>query len=197
MKKIFLLLLVLAILFSNSSIVKRPHVNVYSGNMSGIYKEVYDKMYSYVSEQLIPEEQEIEESIPTPVEPEYSPEDAYLLAQMIYCEAGGCDREEMARVGTVILNRVKTDFSDFTNCNTIYEVLIQENQYPETFNKIQNGIVPSEDAIEVSNGLISGEIDSGLSEDVLWQTGFEPNFKARVIYKNQWHYYSVPKETTY
>ena len=125
----------------------------------------------------------------------YSEEDIYLFAQILYCEAGGESKEEMARVGQVVLNRINTDYWEFEDVNTFYEVVTQKGQYPETWAKIRRGIKPSEDAIEVAEGLVNGTIDSGLGEDVYWQTGFVPDWNARVILKtrcdNGYHYYSV------
>lgn len=122
----------------------------------------------------------------------YSDADVYLLAQILYCEAGGVSRAEMARVGKVVLNRVNTDYHEFANCNTINQVLRQPGQYPETVAKIDNGIKPSQDALEVAEGLLSGTIQvSELSEDVLWQTGFVPDWQVRVVYQSGCHYYSV------
>jgi len=126
---------------------------------------------------------------------EYTDEEIYLFAQILYCEAGGESKEEMARVGQVVLNRMNTDYWEFEDVNTFYEVVTQKGQYPETWAKIKNGIVPSEDAIEVAEGLVNGTVDSGLGEDVYWQTGFVPDWNARVILKtkcdNGYHYYSV------
>ena len=121
----------------------------------------------------------------------YTDKEIYLFAQILYCEAGGANKAEMARVGQVVLNRLNTDYWEFKNCDTFYDVLVQENQYPETLAKIRNGIIPSKDAMAVAKGLIKGTIDSGLSEDVLWQTGFIPTWNVKVVYESQWHYYSV------
>lgn len=122
---------------------------------------------------------------------QFSDEEIYLFAQILYCEAGGASKNEMARVGQVVLNRMYTDYWEFEDVNTFYEVLTQNGQYPETWAKIRNGIVPSDDAIEVAEGLLDGTIDSGLSENVFWQTGFIPDWNAEVVYVSDWHYYSV------
>ena len=126
---------------------------------------------------------------------EYTDEEIYLFAQILYCEAGGESKEEMARVGQVVLNRINTDYWEFEDVNTFYEVVTQKGQYPETWAKIRRGITPSQDALEVAEGLVNGTIDSGLGEDVYWQTGFVPDWNARVILKtkcdNGYHYYSV------
>lgn len=105
--------------------------------------------------------------------PEYSDE-TYLLAQIVYCEAGGQGKAEMSYVGSVVINRARTDYYDFRNVDTIREVLYQgygtsAQQYAEeTINKIEDGIEPSEDATEVAEGLIDGTIDC-LDEEILFQ----------------------------
>lgn len=105
--------------------------------------------------------------------PEYSDE-TYLLAQIVYCEAGGQGSSEMSYVGSVVINRARTDYYDFQSVDTIHEVLYQgagtsAQQYAEeTIDKIEDGIEPSEDAIEVASGLINGTIDC-LDEEILFQ----------------------------
>lgn len=115
----------------------------------------------------------------------------YLLAQIITAETGGVSDDEMAKVGQVVLNRVNSKYWEFKDYNTIYEVLTQKGQYPETYKKIVNGLKPSEEAEKISRELIEGKINSGLSEDVLWQTGFVPKFNVKVVLKTKYHYYSV------
>ena len=125
----------------------------------------------------------------------YTDKEIYLFAQILYCEAGGESKEEMARVGQVVLNRMNTNYWEFKNIDTFYEVVTQSGQYPETWAKIRRGITPSQDAIKVAEGLVNGTINSGLGEDVYWQTGFVPDWNARVILKTRcdggYHYYSV------
>lgn len=122
---------------------------------------------------------------------DYTDDDVYLLAQIVYCEAGGCSKDEMAKVGQVVLNRRDTDYWEFADCKTIYTVLCYKNSYPDTLKKIKNGIVPSKSAIIVAEGLLNGTVDSGLSKDVLWQTGFKPSWNVTVVLRTKWHYYSV------
>ncbi|MGN1299179.1 MAG: hypothetical protein ACI4UE_04270 [Candidatus Scatovivens sp.] len=124
-------------------------------------------------------------------EKNYTDSDVYLLAQILFCEAGGCGNSEMAKVGQVVLNRKNTDYWEFKDCDTIYDVVSQKNSYPQTLKKIKNGIVPSEAAKQVAKGLLDGSIDSGLSKDVLWQTGFKPSWNVIVVQKTEWHYYSA------
>lgn len=136
---------------------------------------------------------------PTTSHKNYSNYEVQLLAEIIYCEASGTSRDEMAKVGQVILNRRDTTYWEFANCKTIYDVVSQKGQYPETLAKINNGIKLSnsidkaemDKAMEVAEGLLSGTINSGLSKDVLWQTGFEPSWDVIVVCQTNWHYYSV------
>lgn len=122
----------------------------------------------------------------------YTQSDLYLLAQILYAEAGGCGESEMAKVGQVVLNRMNTNYWEFAHCNTIYEVLCQENGYPTTLRKINNGIKPSKLALQVAEGLLSGILDSGLDDNVFWQTKEIPSWDASVVEHTGWHYYSVP-----
>ena len=98
----------------------------------------------------------------------------------------------MANVGQVVINRLETDYWEFSNCDTIYEVLCYKNSYPATLRKIKRGVIPSQEALLIAKELLSGNLDSGLSEEVLWQTAFKPSWRATVVLKTNWHYYSVP-----
>lgn len=101
-------------------------------------------------------------------------EEEYLLAQIIYCEAGGCSTEEMGFTGSVVINRALTEYCDFASVDTIEEVLYQgygtsRQQYDGwTISQIESGIQPSEEAISVAKGLIEGTIEKQ-PEHVLFQ----------------------------
>lgn len=124
----------------------------------------------------------------------------YLLAQALMSEAGGVSKEEMGKVGEVILNRVTTTYWEFNRQTTIREVLSASGQYPGTYRKIQNGLLPSEDAMEVAESLLLGEYENQLPDNCYWQTGFDPvraGFAVEVVDKsycgnNYYHYYAVP-----
>lgn len=135
-----------------------------------------------------------EETTTKKIEPKinYTDNDVYLLAQILYAEAGGCGKDEMSKVGQVVLNRMNTNYWEFAGYDTIYEVLCQKNSYPTTLRKINNGITPSKLALQVAEGLLSGNLDSGLEDNVFWQTGEIPSWRATVVLKTKWHYYSVP-----
>jgi hypothetical protein len=136
----------------------------------------------------------------------YQDVDEYLLAQAIHCEAGGTgDMEEMAYCGQVMLNRVQSDIYDFKDVNDLESVLAQPNQYPETLEKIKSGIVPCEDAKKVAHMLLSGETifysDGNtikvFTDDILWQTVFEPSWNVEVVFETEYHYYSKLSDTAY
>lgn len=125
----------------------------------------------------------------------YTSADTYLLAQIIQAEASICSRDEMAKVGKVVLNRVETNYPDFKNCNTIREVLNQPGQYAsQTLREIEKGIKPSKNAMEVAEGLVNGTIDSGFDKNVLWQVGLdmEVTWDATVVKTTEWHKYAIP-----
>lgn len=60
----------------------------------------------------------------------YSQDDLYVLSHIIYAEAGNQSDECQLAVGSVVLNRVKSN--NFPN--TIYGVVFQKGQYSPTWN---------------------------------------------------------------
>lgn len=60
----------------------------------------------------------------------YSQDDLYVLSHIIYAEAGNQSDECQLAVGSVVLNRVKSDKFP----NTIYGVVFQKGQYSPTWN---------------------------------------------------------------
>lgn len=126
----------------------------------------------------------------------------YLLAQILHCETGGENSLEMCYVGSVVLNRIRTDYHDFANINTVEEVLYQGYGTPlqqyanETIQKVEGGILPSEKALQVAHGLIYGTIEC-LPECILFQTAFVPegwNTEVVDLPGNEIHVYSKPKD---
>ena len=112
----------------------------------------------------------------------------YLFAQILYAEAGGVSMGEMRLVGEVVLNRLTTDYWEFEPyCTSLWGVLSQSGQYPDTLRKIRNGLVPSEDALEVARALLLDEYESLLPDDCLWQTGFYPSWNVEIVrYPGEW-----------
>lgn len=108
----------------------------------------YGNEFAYIAKSLISDER-------TYVYPD---EDLKLFASIIYLEAGGESRECMLYVGSVILNRVATNFGGAT---TIQEVVSAKGQY-STYSKAKSGNVKvSDEAYEVAEYLLAnGSIDS-------------------------------------
>lgn len=108
--------------------------------------------------------------------------DLYLLAHVICGEAQNCDRTEQEYVGSVVLNRVKSDrFPD-----TISEVIYQTG--PIQYACAWDGNFdrePTELNWEVAENLL--EAGSKLPEDVVWQSA-EPQGSYTYI-QTEYHYY--------
>lgn len=145
----------------------------------------------------VSEEKVMEEVVPNTIS-QTSEDDVYLLAQIIFCETGTATYEDMIYVGSVVLNRIRTNYKDFANVHTVAEVLYQNRgtkiqQYANpTINKVESGIVPPQECIDVATGLINGTIEC-LEESVLYQTGFVPKWNVEVVnLPNAEHYYSRP-----
>lgn len=92
----------------------------------------------------------------------------YLLAHLIYAEAGqdSCSDDTQLMVGSVALNRVKSDYFP----NTLYEVIYQTGQYSCTWN---GGFEkePNERAWKNAEYLL--QTGSVLPNNVIFQAGFE------------------------
>ena len=130
--------------------------------------------------------------------PQYRGEE-YLLAQIIYCEAGGESEMEMWVTGSVVLNRARTDYPQFAAVDTIIDVLYQgdgtsNQQYSRiTINKIESGIVPSGTAQEIARNLISGKLKC-VDEDVLYQTHVYPTWGVEVRDFGLKQFYASPRD---
>lgn len=91
---------------------------------------------------------ETEVETETETEQPYTDDDFYELSHIIQAEAGYCSRDMMIGVGSVVLNRVKSDkYPD-----TIYEVIHQPGQY-STVSWLASQI-PTEEAEEVTDYLL-------------------------------------------
>lgn len=80
----------------------------------------------------------------------------YLKAQAMAAEAMGVSMAEMARTGEVMSNRVGTDYWEFAKQNDLAAVLSASGQYPDTWRKIKNGIVPNCEALAICEALLTG-----------------------------------------
>lgn len=147
---------------------------------------------------------------------EVDEDEVYLMAQLMTAETGGAsemagldielEKLEMLLVGKTAQNREKSNSYDFKDVNTLEDVISQSGQYPETWEKIQNEIQPTELALETARQLLEGSItefsvtyqgevlefvfDGEVTEifkteegkkifvgdDIYWQTGFVPNW---------------------
>lgn len=82
-------------------------------------------------------------------------DDLYLLARVIYSEAGSdwLDEEFRICVGEVVLNRVESpEFPD-----TIYDVVYQKGQYPVVNSAGFSSMEPGEDCVSAALKLLQGE----------------------------------------
>ena len=108
--------------------------------------------------------------------------DLYLLAHVICGEAQNCPRSEQEYVGSVALNRVKSDrFPD-----TLSEVIYQTN--PVQYACAWDGNFdrePTEENWDVAADLL--ENGSVLPDDVVWQSA-EPQGSYTYI-QTEYHYY--------
>jgi N-acetylmuramoyl-L-alanine amidase len=104
---------------------------------------------------------EVERPITTAPIKTYSQSDLTLLARLIDSEAGNQSIEGMMAVGTVVMNRVKSDeFPD-----TIRDVIFQKHQ----FSVVANGTInekPSSESLGVAKKILEGE--RVLSPNVLY-----------------------------
>lgn len=91
----------------------------------------------------------------------------FLLAQILQHECGD-NLEDQICAGSVVLNRVRTNYIDFRYVNTIAEVLYQPGQY---YSGTKKYIEPGENALNVAHGLLSGEIPC-YDEKILFQTTY-------------------------
>lgn len=99
----------------------------------------------------------------------YTEDEVYLLAQILFCEVGGQNTTEMSYCGSVIINRARSNNRDFANVSSIREVLYQPGQYGiYTLSKIERGIQPTQENLDVARGLLNGTIEC-LPEDILYQ----------------------------
>lgn len=122
---------------------------------------------------------------PTEIETSYTEEELDLLARIINAEAGSSwiPDEVQLYVGSVVLNRVKSDrFPD-----TIKDVIYQKGQYSPTWNGSINK-KPSQRAIDNAKYLL--ENGSVLPDGVVFQANFRQG--SSVYYK----YYDKTLGTT-
>ncbi|MFR8318556.1 MAG: cell wall hydrolase [Catenibacillus sp.] len=92
--------------------------------------------------------------------PSVGSDEAYLLAALVYCEAGAQSYEGQLGVANVVMNRVRSPYFP----NTITEVIYEANQFGPVYNgsldrALANG--PSASAIQAAQAAIAGENNIG------------------------------------
>ena len=107
--------------------------------------------------------EDVEETEPETELP-YSADDFYELSHVIQAEAGYCDWDMMVGVGSVVLNRVKSDKFP----NTVYEVIHQPGQYSTA--SYLDSQVPTQQVLDVTDYLLRN--GSEYPADVLYQANF-------------------------
>ena len=129
-------------------------------------------------------QEEVIEPEPTPVQT-YTEDELYMMSHLIMGEAGGQSRECKIAVGSVVLNRVKSD--RFPKTNDIKSVIFAKGQYACTWDGNYNK-TPNEESIEVAKFLL--ENGSQLPEYVIFQSrGRQGNATYKVIDGEYFCYY--------
>lgn len=93
-----------------------------------------------------------------------SEDELYMLAHIIYAEAGNCSYECQLYVGSVVLNRINSPYYP----DNMYDVLHQSGQYGPIWNGSYNK-EPNEMTWDIAAELLAN--GSALPPDVLGQTG--------------------------
>mgnify|MGYP001099709728 CR=1 FL=1 len=101
-----------------------------------------------------------------------------LLAKVIDLEAGNSTRTDMIGVGSVVLNRLRSTYSNFRYHHTIEDVVYSPGQYG-CVDGISN-CEPSATAREVAHGLLYGQIEIW-PEKVLYQTTYRQSWMDGLI----------------
>lgn len=116
-----------------------------------------------------------------------------LLAKVIELEAGNSTKTDMIGVGSVVLNRLRSTYSNFRYHHTIADVVYSPGQYG-----CLDGIPscePSETAKDVAHGLLYGQIPIW-PEKVLYQTTYRQSWMDGLVgtyeVANVSEYYGYP-----
>lgn len=92
--------------------------------------------------------------------PTASTDDAYLLASLVYCEAGAQSYEAQLGVANVVLNRVKSSYFP----NTISEVIYESGQFgPAIDGSLERALAngPSSSCVQAANDALAGTNNIG------------------------------------
>ena len=112
--------------------------------------------------------------------------DLQMTAKTIYKEAGGCSWDHMVYVGAVIWNRVRSGYFP----NTVYDVLIQPNQYSVSYT--HDFIDIPEKCYKAAVVAMNGDHDA--PEDLYWQAEFSQGKEIWKVFEIDTGYY---RSTTY
>ena len=104
-------------------------------------------------------------------------DDAYLLACLVYCEAGNQSYEGQLAVANIVLNRVKSPLFP----NTISEVIYQTNQFGPVYsgmlaNALANG--PTSSCVQAANDALAGNNNIG---DLLFFNNYAPSDASTTV----------------
>ena len=114
---------------------------------------------------------------------QYTQEDVYVLATVIYAEAGICDDMEKYRVGNVVLNRVADSTGEFED--TILGVIYQSGQFDSVgTDNWYHG--PTDVEIQIAQDLLEGA--RVFPSEVVWFSK-KMNY-GTLYYKSEWHEFS-------
>lgn len=108
--------------------------------------------------------------------PSASTDDAYLLASLVYCEAGAQTYEGQLGVANVVLNRVKSSYFP----NTISEVIYESGQFgPVTDGSLARALAngPSSSCVQAANDALAGVNNIG---DYLFFNNYAPSNASSV-----------------
>lgn len=110
--------------------------------------------------QTQPAETESQTEAPETEVPSASSDDAYLLACLVYCEAGNQSYEGQLAVANVVLNRVKSPLFP----NTISEVIYQSGQFsPASSGSLARTLAngPTDSCVQAANDALAGNNNVG------------------------------------
>lgn len=144
--------------------------------------ELTTPIETVIVEEVVEEKEQpviAEPTIPTDEPVEVNPDDAELLARVIYQEAGADAQCDMCRrrIADVVLNRVESDLFP----NTVYGVLTQESQYgryhwtgviwPERASYSSEAAAVAR-ARRIAQEVLSGQHSDLYGKGYIWQAGF-------------------------
>ncbi len=146
--------------------------------------EVFDSTQNVISVNVLKKEKVYGEYFINPQPAmEYTDDDLFLLATVIFSEAGICDEMEKYRVGNVVLNRVNNETYEFGN--TIEEVIYAEGQFSSVGGENwEHG--PTDEEISIAKDLLEGK--RVFNEEVVWFA--RKRSYGELYYRSEWHEYS-------